>query len=359
MLFVLVKNSSNLLRCISCCRIDMPFGICAKPSKDDLMKEISAVVEIPGKTFVEVTVGRDALGLDCLEKIANQIGLTEVGFFGLSYKNKRGHDWWLILEKPIRKQLEKHAASGLCNIKLKFKIRFFMADPSCMRLQDEAVRNLLYLQLKNQIIEGSLSCSKDTAVLLASYSAQADLGDYHAERYSNYIEDQNHFPFNGFTDFSKDDLEQEVMELYQHHRGMASEEAKLQYVTITQKLVGYGDEYYPAKDKGGLLILIGASFLGIVVRHPRGLPPAYFRWPDIVQMSHCKKYFCIESFKSFDTIHFEMDDPATAKYVWRMFVAHHRFRCLSNAKAKKVTAVKCCETRQRKTSQKRCRGCYQ
>ena len=30
-------------------------------------------------------------------------------------------------------------------------------------------------------------------------------------------------------------------------RGMASEEAKLQYVTITQKLVGYGDEYYPAK----------------------------------------------------------------------------------------------------------------
>lgn len=335
MLFVLVKNSSNLLRCISCCRIDMPFGICAKPSKDDLMKEISAVVEVPGKTFVEVTVGRDALGLDCLEKIANEIGLTEVGFFGLSYKNKRGHDWWLILEKPIRKQLEKHAASGLCNIKLKFKIRFFMADPSCMRLQDEAVRNLLYLQLKNQIIEGSLSCSKDTAVLLASYSAQADLGDYHAERYSNYIEDQNHFPFNGFTDFSKDDLEQEVMELYQHHRGMASEEAKLQYVTITQKLVGYGDEYYPAKDKGGLLILIGASFLGIVVRHPRGLPPAYFRWPDIVQMSHCKKYFCIESFKSFDTIHFEMDDPATAKYVWRMFVAHHRFRCLSNAKAKK------------------------
>ena len=78
MLFVLVKNSSNFLRCISCCRIDMPFGICAKPSKDDLMKEISAVVEIPGKTFVEVTVGRDALGLDCLEKIANQIGLTEV-----------------------------------------------------------------------------------------------------------------------------------------------------------------------------------------------------------------------------------------------------------------------------------------
>ena len=30
------------------------------------------------------------------------------------------------------------------------------------------------------------------------------------------------------------------------------------------------------------------------------------RWPDIVRMSHSKNYFCIDSAKSFDTIHFEM-----------------------------------------------------
>ena len=30
-------------------------------------------------------------------------------------------------------------------------------------------------------------------------------------------------------------------------RGMAREEAKLKYVTITQKLDGFGDEYHPAK----------------------------------------------------------------------------------------------------------------
>ena len=35
-------------------------------------------------------------------------------------------------------------------------------------------RRFYYLQLKSQILEGSLSCGKDTAVLLASYSAQGE-----------------------------------------------------------------------------------------------------------------------------------------------------------------------------------------
>lgn len=313
----------------------MPFGICAKPSKDDLTREISAVVEIPNKTFVELVVRKDALGLECLENIASQLGLTQTGNFGLCYKTKKGHEWWLLLDKPIRKQLERHAANGLCNIKLKFKIRFFTADPCWMKLQDKAVRDLFYLQLKSQIVEGSLSCDRDTAVLLASYSAQAELGDYDAEKYASYQGGQNHFPFHNISSYSQDELEQKVINFYQHHRGMTTEEAQLEFVITTQKLDGYGDEYYPAKDKDGFIILVGASFLGIVVRHPHGLPPAYFRWPDIIRMSHNKKYFCIESTKSFDTIQFEMDDAATAKYVWRMFVIHHQFRRLSSVQSSK------------------------
>ena len=32
----------------------------------------------------------------------------------------------------------------------------------------------------------------------------------------------------------------------------------------------------------------------------------FCRWPDVVRISHNKKYFCIESTKTFDTIQFEM-----------------------------------------------------
>lgn len=316
----------------------MPFGICTKPSKDDVAKEISVIVEIPSKSYIEVVLCKDALGLECLDSVAKQLGLTQTGHFGLCYKTKRGHEWWLILEKPIRKQLEKYAANyDLCKIELKFKIQFFMADSSWMRMQDKPTRNLYYLQLKQQILEGSLSCEKDTAVILASYSAQADLGDYEPESFITHLEGQSLFPCNVSAKHPKDALEQQVINLYQQHRGMTSEEAALEFVIIAQKLDGYGDEYYPAKDKDGFIILVSASFVGIVVRHPHGLPPAYFRWPDIIRMSHNKKYFCIESTKSFDVIQFEMEDAATAKYAWRMFVAHHQFCRLNLPRSRSST----------------------
>ncbi|XP_015750419.1 PREDICTED: tyrosine-protein phosphatase non-receptor type 21-like [Acropora digitifera] len=99
---------------------------------------------------------------------------SRIGYFGLCYRNKKGHEWWLILEKPIRKQLDKHAASGPHNINLKFKIQFFVTDSCWIKLQDEVIRNLYYLQLRNEFTEGSLSCSKESAVLLASYGAQGN-----------------------------------------------------------------------------------------------------------------------------------------------------------------------------------------
>ena len=56
----------------------MPFGICTKPSKDDVAKEISVIVEIPSKSYIEVVLCKDALGLECLDSVAKQLGLTQV-----------------------------------------------------------------------------------------------------------------------------------------------------------------------------------------------------------------------------------------------------------------------------------------
>ncbi|PFX18121.1 Tyrosine-protein phosphatase non-receptor type 21 [Stylophora pistillata] len=270
----------------------MPFGICTKPLKDDLTKDLLILVEIPDKSSIKVTLSKDATGLDCLESVTKELGLYEVGYFGLSYKTKKGHDWWLVLEKPIKKQLEQNTISYIGSIRLKLKIHFFVNGASWLKLQDKLIRSFYYLQLKDQILEGSLSSEKDSAVLLASYVAQAELGDYDAETFVAFAETHNLYP--------------SVIKFYSHHRGLTCEEAQLEYILIAQQLEGYGDEYYPAKDYDGSIILVGASFLGIVVRHSHGLPPAYFRWPDIVRITHNKKYFCIESAKSFDIIQFEM-----------------------------------------------------
>ena len=92
------EKYDSILRYCSGFRIDMPFGICAKASEDDLTKTISVHVEIPDKSCIEVTLSRDALGLECLESVASELGLEEVRFTALdvSYENNFLAFWALF-----------------------------------------------------------------------------------------------------------------------------------------------------------------------------------------------------------------------------------------------------------------------
>lgn len=82
-------------------------------------------------------------------------------------------------------------------------------------------------------------------------------------------------------------------------------------VRFSDWFVVYSDEFY-----AGFFSCVNLSMFEINVFLPS---PSLFRlkvqectvfffhrWPDIVRMSHSKNYFCIESARSFDTIHFEM-----------------------------------------------------
>ena len=52
-----------------------------------------------------------------------------------------------------------------------------------------------FLQLKTDVLECRLHCNYEQAVMLASYSLQAELGDYDADRHSaQYIREFSLFP---------------------------------------------------------------------------------------------------------------------------------------------------------------------
>ena len=52
-----------------------------------------------------------------------------------------------------------------------------------------------FLQLKNDVLECRLNCNYEQAVVLASYSLQAELGDFDADRHSaQYIREFSLFP---------------------------------------------------------------------------------------------------------------------------------------------------------------------
>ena len=92
-----------------------------------------------------------------------------------------------------------------------------------------------------------------------------------------------------------------------------------------ERMDGYGEESYPAKDSQGSDISIGACLDGIFVKHKNGRPPVVFRWHDIANMSHNKSFFALELANKEETIQFQTEDMETAKYVWRLCVARHKF----------------------------------
>ena len=64
----------------------------------------------------------------------------QVGYFGLCYKTKKGYDWWIVLEKSIKKQLEQNTLSSVGSIRLKLKIHFFVTGSSWLKLQGKLIR---------------------------------------------------------------------------------------------------------------------------------------------------------------------------------------------------------------------------
>ena len=60
--------------------------------------------------------------------------------------------------------------------------RFYVHDVSL--LEDEVTRLHYFLQLKLDVIEGRLRCNYEQAIVLASYSLQAEFGDHDPEKHT-------------------------------------------------------------------------------------------------------------------------------------------------------------------------------
>lgn len=68
---------------------------------------------------------------------------------------------WVDLDRPLNKQLEKLASSKV----LYLRIMYYVISGVSL-ITDEATRNYYFLQLKQDIIEGRISCDPKQAVIL-------------------------------------------------------------------------------------------------------------------------------------------------------------------------------------------------
>ncbi|XP_002737031.1 tyrosine-protein phosphatase non-receptor type 21-like [Saccoglossus kowalevskii] len=308
----------------------MPFGLKLKKTRRYYVSgrnSYVARIQLLDNTILECTLGPENSGSDCLAMLGQKLQLEELEYFGLLYTNKNYKRRWVDLEKPLKKQLDKNANDPM----LTFGIMLYISN--VQNLQQEITRYLYFLQLRTDIIEGILPCSPEQAVLLASYAVQAEFGDH--DPYTHTVEFLKDFvllPKNLTSDLeSLAELTQEVANQHRNHQGVPPDVAEQLYITESSQLEGYGQESYPAKDESGNDLLLGASFLGICVKHLNGQPSVYFKWNDIRQVVHNRRLFGIESIRTQDTIQFQMEDAETAKYVCRMFMTKLKFYRLSMA----------------------------
>uniref|UniRef100_A0A182NK51 protein-tyrosine-phosphatase n=1 Tax=Anopheles dirus TaxID=7168 RepID=A0A182NK51_9DIPT len=242
---------------------------------------------------------------------------------------------WLDPNKPFRKQLndaragagrqlQQHAdGSGGPQVPLLlFRVKFYVTDPS--RLHEEYTRYQFYLQIRRDVYQGRLPVSLNTACLLASFTVQAELGDYNPlEHTSGYLSELQLLPE------QSEEAEHRISELHKLHRGQLPADAEYNYLEHAKRLELYGIDFHRATDSSGKELALGVSSLGLLV-YQNGTRINTFSWSKVVKVSFKRKDFFIqlarEPSEHYDTLlGFSMGSHRNAKLLWKACVEHHSF----------------------------------
>ncbi|KAK1888911.1 Tyrosine-protein phosphatase non-receptor type 14 [Dissostichus eleginoides] len=159
-----------------------------------------------------------------------------------------------------------------------------------------------------------------------SRSAGADFGDFTQFMSQDFLREYVLFPVNWPNgDEVLEEWTQKVAKEHKSRCRMQTAEAELLYIKEVEKLDGFGQESFPAKDNYTNDIFIGVSFIGVFVKHRNGRSIMLHKWKDIGTIAHNKSAITVEITSKDDTIIFHMEDMEMAKYIARLFTARHKF----------------------------------
>ncbi|KAI1897234.1 hypothetical protein AGOR_G00081180 [Albula goreensis] len=277
-------------------------------------------IRLLDNNVIECTLSVESTGQECLEAVAQRLELRETHYFGLWFQSKAQMQRWVELEKALKKQLDKFGNEPL----LFFGVMFYV--PNVSRLEQEVTRYQYYLQVKKEVLDGRLQCGVEQGIRLAGLAVQADFGDYNQFQSQDFLREYVLFPVNwAHVDDVLEEWTHKVAEEHKSHCGMPPAEAELLYIKEVEKLDGFGQESFAAKDNYTNDIYIGVSFIGVFVKHRNGRSIMLHRWKDIGNIAHNKSAITVEITSRDDTIMFHTEDMEMAKYISTLFTARHKF----------------------------------
>ncbi|OAF72041.1 Band 4.1-like protein 4A [Intoshia linei] len=271
-------------------------------------------------TEYRTTIRKNTKTIDLLRSLCDYLDLEECSFFGLCVDNSDASSkLWLDPDRKVVKQIkyiENH------QINLKFKVKFYSSEPN--NLHDDITKYLMYLQIKNDILTGSLKCPFDTSVELAALSLQSELGDWENE-YTPFFVSEFRFDPN-----QNESMEYSIYEKYKELAGLKPNQCELAYLSRASKLDMYGVDFYNVLGKDGNWYKLGLAPVGVLIYD--GLKKiGLFFWSNILNLS-CKNKKLIFNIISNDEVDeakhvfvFRLPKTKICKKLWNRAIEHHSF----------------------------------
>lgn len=243
---------------------------------------------------LEFSIQHTTTGKQLFDQVVKTIGLREIWYFGLQYKDTKNLVTWLKLNKKVLSQdIAKESP-----LLFKFRAKYFPEDASEEIIQDITLR-MFFLQVKDSILSEEIYCPPETCVLLASYATQAKYGDYNPDIHiKGFLSNDKLLPKKVIDQYqySESEWHDRIIHWYKEHTGLAREEAMMEYLKIAQDLEMYGVNYFEIKNKKGTDLWLGVDALGLNIyeKDDKMTPRVGFPWSEIRNISFNDKKFVIK-----------------------------------------------------------------
>ncbi|XP_033236033.1 filaggrin isoform X3 [Drosophila pseudoobscura] len=258
----------------------------------------------------------DLPGQALLDVVFARLNLIETSYFGIRYIDEENQTHWLDPASRISRQLKPKSDP----YDLYFGVKFYAADPC--KLLEEITRYQLFLQVKQDVLQGRLPVAFELAAELGAFVIQSELGDYDQRRHSKgYVSEFRLLPN------QSNELETRVSELHQQLKGMSPSSAELNYLDKVKWHDMYGVDLHPVLGEDSVEYFLGLTPSGIVVLRNK-TTVAHYYWPRIAKVYYKGRYFMLrisDKNNELSTYGFETPRKSACKHLWRCCVEHHAF----------------------------------
>jgi len=197
--------------------------------KHDIIK-----VKLMDGSVKTVLVDLSQEAVQVVEAIGQKINLKAAEEFALQPETRMGY--WLKNNLSIPEQVKNLEQTFL------LKKKYFITEAN-VNQEDSISLHLLYCQCRDDILSGTMPCSKEEATQLASLQLQIAVGGFTPS--SNRTGCKEFLP----AQWQKKDIETNAINEWKKLTGMTEQNAKYRYVQVCRSLKTYGMTCFKTKEK--------------------------------------------------------------------------------------------------------------